>query len=609
MEQIQVEDWNTITYLELLVNLSDHSLSALGEKFPNLIHLKLNSSVIPTIRDLGTSLKNLQVIWLNRCGIKDLDGIHALPELKEIYLAYNDIDDISALGALEYIQIIDLEGNRIDDIGQLMFLQDLESLESLSLSNNECVLEAGENYFDQVIEYLPKLKYLDDEPIEILRDNSKNLRPQTPSKLEKEEIEMLKNTIKYTRLDEDESLLYSPKIVVATDRFITSKEKERMLLSRPSSAAGFLEKRTTTPFSATSFENRPQSARPKNKPSRPLTAFGLRQSSQPVSTNFSKSVKGKSNTVDDSSSELTYGSNQVFAGNIVKNLRNRKVQKLSQPDVPAFTTSNIDIYDFNGDVLEEVMAYKLEEAKKQQLLDEDHKNLDTQFITNDFEQFETSEIPLVEDEEYFPSVPSSEKKSSVQNHIENTHNEVNQISEREARRRIRAQQDHQFKKLQITHMDSTSTSSTSSTSSTTSRKKPEESHKFTTISSITSSSLSENISHRTIADSSKQPTAPEESHKIRRPRPRYLQKSGSPSENIPPNHREPLNHHRDIKKDELNREISKEIQKTLNLEKEQQLLVQKRLSESRNQLRSIFAEKEKMRDQLQKSNSRLIGNV
>ena len=32
--------------------------------------------------DLGTTLSKLTVIWLNRCGLSDLDGLVALPLLK-----------------------------------------------------------------------------------------------------------------------------------------------------------------------------------------------------------------------------------------------------------------------------------------------------------------------------------------------------------------------------------------------------------------------------------------------------------------------------------------------------------------------------------------------
>jgi len=42
-------------------------LGTLGERMPNLQQLKLSGSALPSIRELGTSLCNLQVLWLCRC--------------------------------------------------------------------------------------------------------------------------------------------------------------------------------------------------------------------------------------------------------------------------------------------------------------------------------------------------------------------------------------------------------------------------------------------------------------------------------------------------------------------------------------------------------------
>ena len=42
-------------------------LGTLGERMPNLQQLKLSGSSLPSIRELGTSLRNLQILWLCRC--------------------------------------------------------------------------------------------------------------------------------------------------------------------------------------------------------------------------------------------------------------------------------------------------------------------------------------------------------------------------------------------------------------------------------------------------------------------------------------------------------------------------------------------------------------
>ena len=52
---------------------------------------------------------NVTVLWLNRCSLMEVEGIAALPNLKELYLAFNEIEDISALSALEKLESLDLE--------------------------------------------------------------------------------------------------------------------------------------------------------------------------------------------------------------------------------------------------------------------------------------------------------------------------------------------------------------------------------------------------------------------------------------------------------------------------------------------------------------------
>lgn len=78
----QVDDLRLVSMLEMCVNTRDNSLGTFGVHLPNLRHLKLNGSCLGSVRDLGTSLGHLQVLWLARCGLTDLDGIGSFPALK-----------------------------------------------------------------------------------------------------------------------------------------------------------------------------------------------------------------------------------------------------------------------------------------------------------------------------------------------------------------------------------------------------------------------------------------------------------------------------------------------------------------------------------------------
>ena len=84
--------------------------------FKNLGHLS-DVNIIRIIqffhlffRDLGSSLRNLHVMWASRCCLLELDGISSMCNLKELYLSYNEISDISPLSMLDQIEILDLEG-------------------------------------------------------------------------------------------------------------------------------------------------------------------------------------------------------------------------------------------------------------------------------------------------------------------------------------------------------------------------------------------------------------------------------------------------------------------------------------------------------------------
>ena len=75
--------------LDMLVDTSETSLGNFGIYLPALRHLKLSGSRVPRIRDLGTSLVNLKVLWLSRSSLADLDGIPTLSNLEEVRLFDN----------------------------------------------------------------------------------------------------------------------------------------------------------------------------------------------------------------------------------------------------------------------------------------------------------------------------------------------------------------------------------------------------------------------------------------------------------------------------------------------------------------------------------------
>ncbi|CAM9908289.1 unnamed protein product, partial [Choristocarpus tenellus] len=85
----------------------------LGHLLPSLVELQLSDgSILASFRDLGTSLRVLQVMWARACCVTDLDGVGALSGLRELYLAFNDVEDLTAIAMHECLEVsVRREGN------------------------------------------------------------------------------------------------------------------------------------------------------------------------------------------------------------------------------------------------------------------------------------------------------------------------------------------------------------------------------------------------------------------------------------------------------------------------------------------------------------------
>ncbi|CAE7201439.1 LRRC56 [Symbiodinium natans] len=158
------------------VDSATQSLELLGEHLPKLRQLKLTDpSSVLSLRDLGSSLKHLEILWLSRCGLQDLGGASALlPGLRELYLSFNDVvaarlhqPDATPLSGCERLEVLDLEGNAIADEEDVRALGSCSHLRELNLGGNpvyRASCKAGALTRDRVIELLPNLEVLDDLP-------------------------------------------------------------------------------------------------------------------------------------------------------------------------------------------------------------------------------------------------------------------------------------------------------------------------------------------------------------------------------------------------------------------------------------------------------------
>ncbi|XP_042083354.1 leucine-rich repeat-containing protein 56 isoform X2 [Haplochromis burtoni] len=146
------QDLSNVTSLEICVDTQENTLGNFGVYLPGLVQLKMNNSRILSVRDLGTTISQLQ----------------------ELYLSYNNVSDLSQVGMLENLQLLDLEGNDVDDLVQVQYLSLCSKLERLTLEGNPVCLRpnptstqmADYSYRAAVRELVPQLRYLDDVKVE-----------------------------------------------------------------------------------------------------------------------------------------------------------------------------------------------------------------------------------------------------------------------------------------------------------------------------------------------------------------------------------------------------------------------------------------------------------
>eukprot|EP00931_Biecheleriopsis_adriatica_P061671 TRINITY_DN37093_c0_g1_i1.p1 TRINITY_DN37093_c0_g1~~TRINITY_DN37093_c0_g1_i1.p1 ORF type:complete len:573 (+),score=142.97 TRINITY_DN37093_c0_g1_i1:98-1816(+) len=171
-EHTGIYDLSEVDFIDLKVDAAGagHRVESLGELLPNLQQLRLSQSHICTIRDLGTSLQNLKVLWLCRSSLQDLGGITALTSLEELYVSFNDITDLDPLLAHEALQIVDLEGNMVEDFNEVASLEAMTALRELNLSWNPVRKVEGVTR-EKILKALPQLEVLDDIPRDQVIEN------------------------------------------------------------------------------------------------------------------------------------------------------------------------------------------------------------------------------------------------------------------------------------------------------------------------------------------------------------------------------------------------------------------------------------------------------
>ncbi|KRX04963.1 hypothetical protein PPERSA_06597 [Pseudocohnilembus persalinus] len=285
--KISQDEFYDISNVALKFDANCDSLQLLGEIMPILYELKLNNSIIPSIRDIGSSFQNLQILWINRVGLEELQGINAFPNLKELYANYNSIKDLMPLDFNDNIEILDLEGNDIEDIINIDYLETMGKLNDLNLSQNPITKQ--KQYREIIKKKIPNLQILDEASA--LIDKEQNTDDEIENKenqeMEKEIIKKLYSIYNKLKVNKNQDILNEKIIDLIEQELQKDPQEDEILLQSV--------KKVSKKFS-------------KNKD---LLFLNEKQQEQ----QFQSGTSG-----------LTDGTDQAFSGNPLKALRHNKKQ-------------------------------------------------------------------------------------------------------------------------------------------------------------------------------------------------------------------------------------------------------------------------------------------
>ena len=154
--KLNITEIQNLRKLNIKINGSYGLLNQFGQRLINLKFLKLNDSFIQSIDDLGSNFKNLKILQINNCKLKDLSGIICFEQLEILEAKNNEISDLIELEMSTSLVKLNLENNLIEDEQNIYFLSSLDNLEYLNLLCNPL-----KNYEKKIKELLPNLKELD----------------------------------------------------------------------------------------------------------------------------------------------------------------------------------------------------------------------------------------------------------------------------------------------------------------------------------------------------------------------------------------------------------------------------------------------------------------
>jgi len=223
---------------EISADCENFDFSALGCFLSNCKAAKFSGSRIPRLRDLGVSWMNIEILYLHRCGLKDISGVSALPRLRMLFAAFNEVEDLNALGVSTHLEVLDFENNKVKAVNNIQCLKQCKHLSHLTLLGNTIA---------NLVQYRRLLGSLLAQSLECLDDEE----------LTKEEREPV--------TDESEAFLVNVEAVHQAEVDRVVEKAIKLSEASRSSCLTPLAKMTGNKYS--------------NTPKRPRTALGIRRPS------------------------------------------------------------------------------------------------------------------------------------------------------------------------------------------------------------------------------------------------------------------------------------------------------------------------------------------
>lgn len=178
--KVDSSEFPTVLRVSLKHDCSVDSLQLFGETLPNLREINLNGSLVGCLRDIGTSMSNLRVLFLSRVKLRDLAGFNAFPQLSEFYASYNQITELTELYFHENLEVLDVEGNDIANAEALEVLETIPKLKVLNISHNIIFYEAQ----TVLMKKIPQLEVLNDVPTKDIITRAEESNRTQPSREE-----------------------------------------------------------------------------------------------------------------------------------------------------------------------------------------------------------------------------------------------------------------------------------------------------------------------------------------------------------------------------------------------------------------------------------------